>query len=75
MPGYVRCRRGVVVRVHPACVFPDSNAHGNGEDPQYVYCVRFSGAELWGDAAEVGTAIHVDLFEPYLEAVDGGQRL
>jgi nitrile hydratase len=66
LPGYVRGRRGVVARVHPACVFPDTNAHGLGEKPQYVYSVRFPAAELWGEQAEAGAVVHVDLFEDYL---------
>ena len=69
LPRYVRGKRGVVHRVHAAFVFPDANAHGAGEDPQYLYTVRFDGAELWGRDAEPGAAVHVDLFEPYLEAV------
>jgi nitrile hydratase len=67
LPGYARCRRGVVVRVHPAMVYPDDNAHGRGENPQYVYTVRFTAGELWGDGAEAATCVHLDLFEPYLE--------
>jgi nitrile hydratase len=67
LPGYARGRRGRVERVHPAFVLPDTNAHGRGEDPQYVYCVRFAGSEIWGGTAEPGTCVHVDLFEPYLE--------
>jgi nitrile hydratase len=67
LPGYARARRGTIVRVYPACVLPDTNAHGRGECPEYVYAVRFEGRELWGDAAEPGTCVHVDLFESYLE--------
>ena len=29
--------------------FPDSNAQGAGENPQWLYTVRFDGRELWGD--------------------------
>ena len=67
LPRYVRGKRGVVERVHPAFVFPDANAHGAGERPQYLYTVRFEAAELWGPDAEAGATVHVDLFEPYLE--------
>ncbi len=67
LPAYARRRRGVVARVHPAMVFPDDNAHGRGENPQYLYTVRFDGGELWGAGAEPGTFVHIDLFEPYLE--------
>jgi nitrile hydratase len=67
LPAYARCRRGVVERVHPAMVYPDDHAHGRGENPQYLYTVRFAGTELWGPEAEAGVALHLDLFEPYLE--------
>jgi nitrile hydratase len=67
LPRYVRGKHGVVVRVHPACVFPDTNAHGLGENPQHVYSVRFVAIELWGADGEPGTSVHLDLFESYLE--------
>ena len=68
LPRYVRGRRGVVAHVHPAWVFPDTNAHGRGEHPQHVYAVRFAATELWGDGADPAAFLHVDLFESYLEA-------
>ncbi len=71
LPAYARSRRGVVARAYPACVFPDTNAHHQGEQPQYVYAVRFEGRELWGDVAEAGSFVHVDLFESYLEPDPG----
>jgi nitrile hydratase len=67
LPAYARLRRGVVERVYPACVFPDTNAHQAGEHPQPVYAVRFEARELWGEDAEAATCVHVDLFESYLE--------
>lgn len=67
LPAYARTRAGVVVLRHAAMVFPDDNAHDRGENPQYLYTVRFGGRELWGDAAEPGTCVHIDLFESYLE--------
>jgi nitrile hydratase len=70
LPAYARCRRGVVVRIHPAMVFPDDNAHGRGENPQQLYTVRFAARELWGDEGEPACAVHVDLFESYLEPAD-----
>jgi nitrile hydratase len=68
LPAYARARAGVVVRQHAAMVFADDNAHHRGENPQYVYTVRFDGSELWGDAAEPGACVHLDLFESYLQA-------
>ena len=67
LPAYARCRRGRVVLVHAAMVFPDDHAHGRGENPQFLYTVAFDGAELWGAEAEPSTVVHVDLFESYLE--------
>ncbi len=67
LPRYARGKRGHVARVYPGFVFPDTNAHGKGENPQYLYNVRFDGRELWGDAAEPGASVSLDLFESYLE--------
>jgi nitrile hydratase len=67
LPRYARAKRGRVARVYPAFVFPDTNAHGQGENPQYLYNVRFDGRELWGDASEPGVSVSLDLFESYLE--------
>src|SRR5574337_621813 len=67
LPRYVRGKRGAIVRVHPGWIFPDTNAHGLGERPQYAYAVRFDARELWGPDAEPRTTMHVDLFEDYLE--------
>jgi hypothetical protein len=67
LPGYARARRGTVAIVQGSWVLPDTNAHGRGEHPQHVYSVRFPGRELWGEAAEPGTSVHVDLFESYLD--------
>lgn len=67
LPAYARARRGTIALVQGGWVLPDANAHGQGECPEIVYAVRFSGEELWGEAAEPATSIHVDLFESYLE--------
>ena len=67
LPRYARGLRGTVALVHPPFVFPDTNAHGRGEEPQHVYAVRFAARELWGDDAEPGVQVHVDCFESYLE--------
>ena len=38
-----------------------------GEPPQPVYSVRFDGRELWGESAEPGHTVAIDLWESYLE--------
>jgi nitrile hydratase subunit beta len=69
LPRYVRGHVGQVVRVHGCHVFPDSSAHGHGDDPQWLYTVAFDGAQLWGPDAQRPGAVAVDAFEPYLEPV------
>lgn len=65
LPRYVRSKPGYVERVNGCHVFPDSNAHGGGEDPQWLYTVRFEGADLFGE--ETNHCVMVDCWEPYLE--------
>ena len=67
LPQYVRDKQGVIERVYDAFVLPDTNAHGEGENPEYVYCVRLDAKEVWGDSAEPREVVHADLWESYLE--------
>lgn len=67
LPRYVRGHVGVVELVHGAHVFPDSSALGQGEQPQWLYTVRFAGTELWGEAADPTLSVSVDAWESYLE--------
>jgi len=67
LPRYVRGRIGTIERVIGYHVFPDSNALGAGENPQWLYTVRFDGRELWGGDADPGVTVSVDAWEPYLE--------
>ncbi len=67
MPRYARGKRGVIHRIHGVHVFPDSHAHGLGEQPQPLYSVRFEARELWGEDAEPRQSVHLDLWESYLE--------
>jgi nitrile hydratase len=67
LPRYVRGHAGTVERINGSHVFPDSQAHGRGENPQWLYTVVFSGRDLWGDDADPTVTVSVDAFEPYLE--------
>ena len=69
LPRYARGKLGTLDRIHGAHVFPDSNAHFAGERPQYLYSVRFSARELWGEAAAVRDAVYIDLWDDYLDPV------
>ena len=66
-PEYVRRARGTVARVDGTFPLPDVSAHGEGEQPEPAYHVRFDAGELWGDDAEEDVAMYVDLWESYLE--------
>ena len=68
LPRYVRGHRGQVTHLHGAHVLPDSHATGLGENPQWLYTVRFEARELWGEAADPTASISVDAWETYLEA-------
>ncbi len=70
LPAYARGRVGTIAAWRGGWVFPDSNAHGRGENPQHLYTVAFAGAELWGSSGEPNVVVHLDLFEPYLEPSD-----
>jgi len=67
LPRYARGKLGTIDRVHGAFVFPDTNAHSLGENPQHVYSVRFTARELWGQDAPARDSVYVDMWEPYLE--------
>jgi nitrile hydratase beta subunit len=69
LPRYVRGHVGTVRAIHGCHVFPDSNAHGRGEDPQWLYTVSFDGRELWGPETDPALTVSIDAFEPYLEPV------
>ena len=66
LPRYARGKHGAVQRVHGTYVFPDSNAHGLGEQPQPLYSVEFDAHELWGEDAESNQMLYLDLWESYL---------
>jgi nitrile hydratase len=67
LPRYARGKAGVIVRDHGVYAFPDTNAHFQGEKRQHVYSVRFTARELWGDVASQRDAVHIDMWDDYLE--------
>ena len=67
LPRYVRGHTGTVERVLGCHVFPDSNSLGLGEDPRWLYTVRFDGRELWGPDADPTIKVSIDAWEPYLD--------
>jgi nitrile hydratase beta subunit len=67
LPRYARGKFGTVHRDHGVYVFPDTNAHFQGEKPQRVYSVRFSARELWGEQAKPQDTVYLDMWDDYLE--------
>ena len=69
LPRYARGKQGVIEAVHGVFVFPDSHAHGLGEDPHWCYSVCFRAQDLWGESADPTVQVNVDCWEPYLQGV------
>lgn len=65
LPRYARGKSGTVERICGCHVFPDSNAHGRGENPQWLYTVGFEASELFG--GDTNHIVMIDCWEPYLE--------
>ncbi len=67
LPRYARGRAGRIEEVAGVFVFPDDNAQGRGENPQWLYRVVFEGSELWGPDTEAGLTVSIDAWESYLD--------
>lgn len=67
LPRYARGKVGVITRDHGVYIFPDTNAHFQGEKRQHVYSVRFAARELWGARALPRDSVHIDMWDDYLE--------
>lgn len=67
LPRYARGKLGVVERIHGSHAFPDSVAAGKGDDPQWLYTVRFDGREIWGEDTDPKLKVSIEAFEPYLD--------
>jgi nitrile hydratase len=67
LPRYARGRTGRIDAVREGYVLPDTNAHGRGENPEWVYTVVFDGRELWGEGTDPNLTISIDAWENYLE--------
>ncbi|MDQ0390732.1 nitrile hydratase subunit beta [Labrys monachus] len=67
LPRYARGRLGTVVAAHTMFVLPDTNAHDEGENPEWLYTVKFAGTELWGPQADPALTVMLDLWESYLD--------
>jgi len=69
LPRYARDKEGVIEAIRGCHVYPDTAAIGQGDNPQWLYTVVFTGRELWGDDADPSIKVSIEAFEPYLIAV------
>lgn len=80
-PRYTHGCKGVIAFHHGAHIFPDKHAASGEKQPEHLYSVRFEARHLWHEADRVvsnkkdstenpSAAVYVDLFEPYLQAVN-----
>lgn len=67
LPRYARGKVGIIDVVREGYVFPDTNAHGQGEQSQWLYTVVFDGREIWGRHSDPTLSISIDAWESYLE--------
>jgi len=67
LPRYARGRVGTIEAVHGVHVFPDTNALFQGEQPDWLYAVRFEASELWGPDT-TASCVHLDCWQSYLLA-------
>ena len=77
LPRYVRGHLGTVQAVHGFHVWPDHSAQNRHQAPapghdqaQWLYSIRFEGAELWGPQADPSLLVCIDAWESYLESAE-----
>jgi nitrile hydratase len=66
LPRYVQGKVGTVTHLHGVHVFADTNATPVGEAPQWLYTVRFDGADLFGTEGDPTSSVSVDAWDSYL---------
>lgn len=66
LPRYVQGKVGTVTHLHGVHVFADTNATAVGEAPQWLYTVRFDGADLFGIDGDPTSSVSVDAWDSYL---------
>ena len=69
LPRYAQGKCGTVTRDNGVYALQDTDERGRqlGDFPQHVYTVRFASRELWGNRGSDRDAIHVEMWEDYLE--------
>ena len=69
-PAYLRGKTGMIERELGPFGNPEKLAYGLQAERQMLYRVRFSMAEIWGDAAErPGDTVDAEIYAHWLEEV------
>jgi nitrile hydratase len=66
LPRYARDKEGLVEAIRGCHVYPDTAAIGQGDHPQWLYTVVFTGQMLWGAQSDPTITVSIEAFEPYL---------
>ena len=70
LPTYARGKVGTIERVHGRNVVPDLRAVGLGEVWEHTYLVVFPAQEVFGERAEPGQELTLDVWESYIHALE-----
>lgn len=70
LPHYARGKTARIERVQERSVLPDVRATRSGEVWEHVYMVVFDAQELFGDRAEPGQELTLDVWESYIEPLE-----
>jgi len=63
LPSYIRNKIGVVKAVHGCHVYPDSNAQGLGENPEWLYNIQFDTTASTASTARRACRLLATLFK------------
>ena len=70
LPRYARGKTGTIIAERGVFILADTNAEGQGPDPQMLYTIEFAAGDLWGPEAEEGASVCLDLWDAYLTPVE-----
>ena len=67
LPRYARGKTGTIERDCGVAALQDTVTEGLAPKLQHVYSVRFAARDLWGERANHGDSVYLDMWEDYLE--------
>jgi nitrile hydratase beta subunit len=70
LPTYARGKAGMIERIQERSLLPDLRATRNGEVWEHTYMVVFDACVVFGDRAEPGQELTLDVWESYIEPLE-----